>query len=96
MTIGKYLIEATKNALYDRKKKLEDMGAPAVMIASLDEELIRLSWNDFTCGGDTNLLEEEFISVEHKKGRGGKVYHVFNGHINYFPQAKYGRYIKEA
>ena len=93
MTIKQWIIEKTKDALYERKVKLEELEAPKIMITSLEEELLRLSWNELNCGGDVELLEAELTDVEKKTGRGGSIYYTFNGTVNYFPKAKYGRFV---
>lgn len=93
MTIKEYIIDGTITALMDRENKLKEIGAPTIMITSIGEEIDRLMKGVLKCSGDTDLLEEEYISVEKKKGKGGKPYYVFNDNINYFPQAKYGRFV---
>lgn len=95
MTIKEKILEQTINYVKWRKDKLINMDAPKVMIDSCDEELKRLEDGDLRCSGDIELLDEELQSHDIKTGRGGKPYHVFNGNINYFPKAKYGRYIKK-
>ncbi len=93
MTIKEYIIDGAITTFMDRENKLKEMGAPTIMITSIGEEIDRLMKGILKCSGDTDLLEEEYISVEKKKGRGGKPYFVFNGNINYFPHARYGRFI---
>ena len=44
-----------------------------------------------------NLLDLEFNDIEWKKGRDGVPYVTFNnGSINYFPNARYGAFIKKS
>ena len=93
MTIKEFIIGNTAEDVRMRMEKLKEMGAPAILIRSCEEELDRLNKGDLRCSGDTFLLEEEFESHELRKGRGGIPYHVFNGNINYFPKAKYGRFV---
>lgn len=93
MTIEEYIINATIESVETRRDKLIAMQAPAVLIMMLNEELGRLRAGELRCGGDVELLQKEFVSVEQKKGRGGIPYFVFNGDINYFPKAKYGRFV---
>lgn len=93
MTIKEYIIDGTITSLMDRENKLKELGAPTVMITSIGEEIDRLMKGTLKCSGEKELLEEEYISVEQKKGKGGKPYYVFNGNINYFPHAKYGRFV---
>ena len=93
MTIKQWIIDSTKAALEERRKKLIEMKAPSIIIEKTGEELIRLYRGELTCSGETELLEEEMTAVIEKKGRGGIPYYTFNDSINYFPHAKYGRYV---
>lgn len=93
MTIEEYIINATLESVETRRDKLIALQAPAILIKSIDEELGRLRDGELKCGGDVELLQEEFVSVEQKKGKGGIPYFTFNGDINYFPKAKYGRFV---
>ena len=93
MTIKEYIIKNTEEHLRCRRATLKAMNAPEVLLDSIADELARLYCGELRCSGEIELLEEEFRSDELKKGRGGIAYHVFNGNINYFPRAKYGRYI---
>ena len=93
MTILDYIIDHTAVALEERKQKLIDMDAPDVLIINVVDELIRLYQGELICFGDTDLLDEEFKTVIKKKGRGGIAYFTCNGNINYFPRAKYGRFV---
>lgn len=69
------------------------MCAPAVLLKAVNDELELLSQKDLICFGETDLLDEEFVAVVQKKGKGGIPYYTFNGDINYFPRAKYGRFV---
>lgn len=93
MTIKDFIIEGTTSALIDRWKRLKDMDAPAILIQCCEEELTRLANHELRCDGKVELLNEEYLSHVEKKGRGGITYYVFNGNINYFPHAKYGRFV---
>lgn len=93
MTIKDYIIDGTITALMDRENRMKELGAPAIIITTIGEEIDRLMKKELRCGGEKELLDEEMVSVEKKKGRGGIPYYVFNGDINYFPKAKYGRFI---
>lgn len=93
MTIKEYIIENTISGIKARLNTLKSIGAPEVMVKSCEDELNRLAEGNLKCGGNIELLEEEFISDELRRGRGGIPYHVLNGNINYFPKAKYGRFI---
>ena len=93
MTIKDVIIKAELRALKERVEKLQELEAPDVMITSTEQEIDRLESGNLKIGGNVKLLEVEFVSSENKVGRGGKGYVQFNGSINYFPNAKYGRYI---
>lgn len=93
MTIKEHILKQTKEYVEWRKNKLIDMGAPDILIKNCDEEMERLNNGDLRCSGEVELLDNELVSHEVKQGRGGKLYHVFNGNINYFPKAKYGRFV---
>jgi hypothetical protein len=93
MTIFDYIIEHTATALEERKERLIKMDAPDILIDNIVDELIRLYQGELICFGDTELLDAEFKTVIQKKGRGGILYYTFNGDINYFPKAKYGRFV---
>ena len=93
MKIEEYIINATIESVEARRDKLVAMQAPEILIKSIDEELDRLRDGKLKCGGDVELLQAEFVSVEQKKGKGGIPYFTFNGDINYFPKAKYGRFV---
>lgn len=93
MTISDYIIEHTAASLEERKERLIKMDAPDILIVNVVDELIRLYQGELICFGDTELLEEEFKTVVQKKGKGGIPYYTFNGDINYFPKAKYGRFV---
>lgn len=94
MTVKEHIIKSTKLALKDRIYKLEDMQAPSVVIDAEKRNLENIE--NIKISGELELLEEEFETVEQRKGRGGVVYYRYNGNINYFPKAKYGRYISKS
>ena len=93
MTIKEIIIAKELESSKERLALLEEMDAPEVIIVSLDKHIERLTEGQIEVGGDSSLLELEYISHVTKKGNGGKPYVVFNDSINYFPQAKFGRYI---
>lgn len=94
MTVKEHIIKSTKLALEERISKLEDMQAPSVMLDAEKRNLENIE--NIKISGEVELLEEEFETVEQRKGRGGVVYYRYNGNINYFPKAKYGRYISKS
>lgn len=73
----------------ERHKKLEEIGAPQVMIDSLSKT-IEMYRKGNTCIRYTEFAKIEYKHHEVKKGRSGKVYISFNDNVNYFPQAKFG------
>ena len=93
MKIKSYIIEKEVSNSMERLQKLKEIGAPNVIIESLSKEIEKLKSGNLNIGGDKELIEEEFNNKEVKKGQGGKVYIQFDGRINYFPNAKYGRFI---
>lgn len=93
MTIRNYIIYQTIECVTERKEKLKAIDAPKVLVEACENDLSKLKAGDLRCSGDNSLLDEEVESHIIQKGRGGKIYHVFNGNINYFPNAKYGRFI---
>lgn len=80
----------------ERADKLESIGAPKIMIEGTRKMAEALNAGILKCGGDTELLDIEMESFEVRKGKGGKPYINLNHSINYFPEAKYGRFIKRA
>ena len=93
MTIKEFICEKESLAFEDRLVKLVNMNAPQCIIDSQRKAVEDLKNGILKVGGDVESLSTEVKSVEQRKGRGGKIYVCFNGSINYFPQAKYGRFI---
>lgn len=93
MTIKDVIIKTELTALKERLEKMKEMDAPDIIIDSLLTEINNLESGSLKIGGDKSLLNTEFVSSEIKTGSGGKRYVHFNNGINYFPQARYGRYI---
>lgn len=77
---------------------MAEIGGPKIIISNLTNEIETLNAGVIPdMGGEVELLEEKFIDIEDKKGRGGVVYYSINGgSILYFPYAKYGMFIKRA
>lgn len=96
MTIREELLRVSIDATIKRKQQLESIGAPEIVIESCQHQIDAMKSGEFEISGDIDVLDEEFLSAEVKKGRGGKIYYVINGNINYFPNAKYKRYIRRA
>lgn len=96
MTIREWIIKGTLNAASYRLEKLKEIGAPEVMIEGQSKMVDNLKNGIIKIGGDTEILDEEYIGCEKKTGRGGKTYFIINNEVNFFPAAKYGLYIKRA
>jgi len=93
MTIREKIIENEITMLKERVEALKCMNMPACMFEGAADEIEKLEAGILAIGGDTSLLDAEYVSGEVKRGRGGKQYVQINGCINFFPKAKYGRYI---
>lgn len=99
MKIREYILEKELVGYKYRLDKLIEIGAPQVIIDRQRELVGELENGVISVSGDKEVLEFEFNKSEKKTGRGGKVYIQFicdNCLVNYFPTAKYGRYIKRA
>ena len=95
MTIKEFIIDREMVVYEGRLENLIELGAPDIMIESQRKMVDALKRGDFKVGGDSYWLDYEFSEWKTYKGRGGKMYVQFDGKVNYFPTAKYGRYIKE-
>ncbi len=100
MKLGEFLRKKILENNKERLDKLVAIQAPGVMIEGIKKEITDLeAGKEVKIKGDTEYLEYAFISETWKTGRGGKKYVEFtltNGEkVNYFPNAKYGRYIKK-
>ena len=93
MTVKEYILEKEIISVGNRLERLKELGAPKIMITTLEGEVEALKQGELKIGGDLTLLDETFENREIKTGRGGSQYVQINGSINYFPTAKYGRYI---
>lgn len=96
MKVREWIIKNEVRMFEDRLQKLEAMGAPAIMIDGQRKAVEMLKAGNLEISGETDLLEVEVEGFECKTGKGGKVYVQINGSINYFPQARYGRFISKA
>lgn len=95
MTIKEFILDSRIKGKTARLKRLEEI-APKVVVEREKELIQELKDGKLNISGDVDVLDEELdtTSIETITGRGGKVYLVFNNHINFFPEAKYGMYIK--
>lgn len=96
MNIKEWICKNEAMIQAERLAKLTEAEAPEIIIDSIKQEIARLEAGILKISGNADLLAVEFESVTQKKGRGGKPYLHINGKINYFPYAKYGRYIANA
>lgn len=97
MTIKEYIIHGALKLAEDRLKQLNMMGAPKVMIDGQQKYVASLKAGELKISGDTDVLVEDFVDREFKKGKGGKAYISINsGTVNFFPNARYGMYIRRA
>ena len=96
MTIREYIVNMTLKAAEERLEALKRIGAPAVIIDGQTKTVDDLKNGKLKISGDLEALDLEYKDREIKTGRGGKKYLVINGKVNYFPNAKYGMYIKFA
>lgn len=94
MTIREWICEREARLYEERLEKLIEIQAPQIMITGQQALVAELRAGILQVGGAKEKLETEVQSAEIKSGRGGKTYYVFNGTINYFPTARYGRFIK--
>lgn len=94
MTIRESICKNEARMMKERLEKLTKLGAPKIILENLPKAIAELEAGVLTgVGGDKCLLDVEVKSVESRTGRGGKFYVVYNGNINYFPNARYGRFI---
>ena len=96
MTIKEFIIEKELPMNKERLNKLIEIDAPEIMIRAISEQISKMENGELKIDGDLELLDYEFKDYEVKRRRGGKIYIVFDKSINYFPNTKYGRYIKRS
>lgn len=94
MTVEDFICRSLLGGAEDRYFKLIEINAPKVIIESCEKFISDLKSGTIKVGGDKSCLADEFKSFEVRKGVGGKTYLHINGNINFFPQARYGMYIK--
>ena len=97
MKIRDKIIESMLEIVTERCEKIIEIGGPAIIIENLKKEIENLKNGILKVKDKENLLDLEFNDIEWKKGRDGVPYVTFNnGTINYFPNARYGAFIKKA
>ena len=95
-TILDKILEIEINAWQNRLNKLTAINAPEIMLVKLRENIENAKKGIIKITDKEDLLSIHFKEYEVKKGRGGVPYIQFNGSINYFPEGKYGKFIKSA
>ena len=97
MKIRDKIIEVMLKNVTERCEKIIEIGGPAIIIENLKKEIENLKNGILKVKDKENLLDNEFVDIEWKKGRGGVPYATFNnGSINYFPCGRYGAFIAKA
>lgn len=94
MTIRDYILNGAISAAKERLERLLTIGAPEMMVDGQKKAVEDLENGNLKIGGDTKVLDWEFKNREIKTGKGGKGYILINGNVSFFPNAKYGMYIK--
>lgn len=95
MTIKEKILSAELARTKERKQKLSEIGSPKIILERLTEIIAELESGKIHVSGDIEALNEPYLDGECKKGRGGVPYISYNnGTINFFPNARYGMYIK--
>ncbi|QQO97308.1 hypothetical protein M1M30_gp027 [Maribacter phage Colly_1] len=92
-TIKARILELTLESCSAHLKRLKEINAPEILIEGSTLYLAELERGEIEIAGSVELLEQEYVSHEKLKGNGGKSYVCFNGTVNYFPKAKFGKYI---
>lgn len=93
-TIADMIIEAELPALEYRLEKLIELNAPTVMIEGQRKAVEDLKAGILKVGGNKEKLANVVDGYEIRKGNGRKQYMLFSDGTMYFPNARYGRYIK--
>lgn len=94
MTVKEWIANGLISGAEERLSKLEEIGAPTVVIEGQKKFVANLKNGVLSVSGDKDTLEDEFESAERKTGRGGKAYYIINNRISFYPAAKYGMFIK--
>ena len=94
MKIRDKIIESMLKIVTERCEKMIEIRGPAIIIENLKKEIENLKNGILKVKDKENLLDNEFVDIEWKKGRGGVPYATFNnGSIDYFPNARYDAFI---
>jgi hypothetical protein len=93
VNIKDWILSIETPSLEERAKRLEEIGAPKIMVEGTWKLVREMKEGTLKIGGNKELLNEEAVNPQKKKGRGGAVYVEFENGVRYFPSAKYGRFI---
>lgn len=99
VTVKQFIIENELKSFSERLDNLIKMNAPDIVVNGQKKAVDELKSGNLKIGGDTDALGFIVKDFENKKGNGGKPYITIktsNGDVNYYPAAKFGRYIKKA
>ena len=99
-TIRQHLNEKIAEGSKIRYEKLKEIKAPYVMIENQTKITNMAENGEIVFSGDQEALELTYKSSTKFKGRGGKPWYQFETEegrlVNYFPAARFGRFIKFA
>ena len=90
------ILELEIKATEKRLNRLIEIGAPDIIIENTKKNIEQFKLGIIKINDKQHLLSKTFEKLEVKTGRGGVEYIQFNGNINYFPNGKYGKFIKIA
>lgn len=97
MTIREKIIESEIKMLVERIKQYKSIDGPECVIKKMEADIVDLQSGKIKIGGSKELLDIEWNgeNVTVSKAFGGKLKIQYNGFINYYPHARYGRFITE-
>ena len=96
-TIGEVILEKETSKYQNIINKLQEINAPEILITTLQDRVNALKTEGLKLAGNKELLTVQMEDMQIATGRGGKTYLKFNqGKILYFPNTRYGPYIKLA
>lgn len=98
-TIAELVADLALASQRDRLEKLIALGAPELVIEATRRAVTSLETEGVKVAGDQALLAREVVSIELRRGNGGKQYlrvETPEGPVHYYPNARHGRFIAEA
>ena len=103
-TVAEHLVSVLENGFATRLEKLKEMKAPEILITRVEDDLtfilshdVKTVIKEFVDCKEPELFDAIFVSSETKIGNGGKPYSIYQtsvGELNYFPNARFGRFLK--